>query len=448
MINRVLNETSQDVRIHILEEEIRHLQEENACLRSSVYDASAIMNAAKGLSDMQMGTTSVQQVLEYAVNLFELADAGLVTIFDESSGFDEVIATYNHDPTVFTDIHMRPNEGATGWSYAHGKARIWNGEKEALSCLDDVMSCYREALLREQQKPEGLSSSLLCCPMIARGKVIGAIQLEHYGDDRQFVDHEMQLLSDLIAGPLAIALDNFELSDQMREKNNEIRRLLRKTINIQEEERARVAYDLHDNIAQTLAGLHIAFRNLEVLIKDVPNSEEMISYLHELDESVQQTIVTTQDLTFSLRPTILNDHGLVSGLEWYLKSYISKAELSAHFEVADIDEGTIEDWAITTLFRVAQEALSNVVRHAFADNVYVCLTGTNREIILTIADDGCGFAMDESEHTAHEFYLGLRGMRERMSMVGGSLVIRSQIGEGTKVIAIVPLIEESVIPND
>ncbi|HQJ98836.1 MAG TPA: sensor histidine kinase, partial [Thermoleophilia bacterium] len=246
--------------------------------------------------------------------------------------------------------------------------------------------------------------------------------------------------TNLAADPLAVALDNTALVDQLRRRNRQMRELLRRTINAQEEERERVARNLHDDVSQTLTGLLIALKNLQSVAAAAPNGAELTSYLCDVEEDVRRTIATTQDLAVDLRPALLDDIGLVSALEWYLEHRVAKAGVKTRLRVRGIDRDGLEDWSTTALFRIAQEALSNVVRHAQAENVVVSLSGGPSDIVLTVTDDGCGFATHESDELAS--HLGLRGMQERVQMIGGSLAVRSRPGEGTEVRAVVPLVRD------
>ena len=421
-------------RIDELEERIALLERSNEERGASIANALAVLQATKSISEGLSRSVSVQEILDYAIDLFPLAEAGLITAYDEESNYDQVLAVHNHDPELFAQVHMSVNQGATGWTYATGKARIYNGKNDVFSCIDDIDARDREILLAADGN---LRSSLMCAPLVVHGKTIGAIQIEHYSDDRQFSDLDLQLLENMVAAPLSIALDNTQLNMQLQERNQEIRYLLQRTISSQEEERTRVARELHDNVAQTLAGLRIAVNNVEGFVQDLPGSDTIMEYLQELDDSILETIGMTRNLAIDLRPDMLNSMGLESALRWYLQERVERVGTQVHFTVTGFDESELEDWVTTTLFRVAQEAFSNVIRHAQAANIFVTLASDDSKVVLTVADDGCGFNISDKTATQVD-HIGLTGMEERLTMVGGSFEIISKQGEGTQIHASVP----------
>ena len=421
-----------------LRRRLRLLELENERLQSSLDNSLVILETVKQLTGGAKRSHAVQVVLERTVALFDLADAGLIALYDEEDERLKVVACHHYDPCVLK-IRMHPGEGAPGWTYTSQTPHIWAGPEECAECVDPVNPVDR-ALIRQAVEGRPFAQSLMCSPFLARGKVIGAIQLEHYADERHFSERELQILTNLAADPLAVALDNTALVDQLRRRNRQMRELLRRTINAQEEERERVARNLHDDVSQTLTGLLIALKNLQSVAAAAPNGAELTSYLCDVEEDVRRTIATTQDLAVDLRPALLDDIGLVSALEWYLEHRVAKAGVKTRLRVRGIDRDGLEDWSTTALFRIAQEALSNVVRHAQAENVVVSLSGGPSDIVLTVTDDGCGFATHESDELAS--HLGLRGMQERVQMIGGSLAVRSRPGEGTEVRAVVPLVRD------
>ena len=417
-----------------LRRSLRLAELEKERLQASLDNSLILLETVKQLTGEGNRSSAVKAVLERVVALFDLADAGLIAIYDDDCERLQVVASHNYDPCAL-GIKMRSGEGAPGWTYKLRKPRIWAGPAQCSECIDPVNAVDRALILRAiEGRP--YPQSMMCSPFLARDKVIGAIQLEHYTDDRHFSERELQILTNLAAEPLAVALDNGALVDQLRRQNQQMRELLRRTMNIQEEERARVARNLHDDVSQTLTGLLIALTNLQTAAAAALESAELTSFVREVEEDIRTTIASTQDLAVDLRPAIL-DVGLVSALEWHLEQRIAKAGVKARLKVRNIDQNGIEDWVATALFRVAQEALSNVIRHARAENVLVSLSGESSGIVLTIKDDGLGFAnLDGDEVTAH---LGLRGMRERIAMINGSLEVSSQRGKGTEVRAMVPV---------
>lgn len=195
----------------------------------------------------------------------------------------------------------------------------------------------------------------------------------------------------------------------------------------QEQERARVARDLHDEVNQSLTGLLL---RLEAAREEAPPALE--AELAETKALANQAMRELLSLARQLRPTALDDLGLAAATAGQVEQ-LARGEIVAEFS-ADGDFSELGDDAQLVVYRVAQEALSNAARHSGADRVEVELERLGSGgVELTVADDGRGFAFDESEGG-----LGIAGMRERALLIGGELTIESRPGRGTTVRLLVP----------
>ncbi|HET7700667.1 MAG TPA: sensor histidine kinase [Candidatus Limnocylindria bacterium] len=214
------------------------------------------------------------------------------------------------------------------------------------------------------------------------------------------------------------------------------RALAARILSAQEAERVRVSRELHDDTGQALTLLLVRLQIVENMTTDTAVRLE----LTELRELVVQTLDGVRRLAVHLGPSILEDLGLRSGLEWLGDRVRGDTGLSVGMDLGD-DHGRIAPPVAIAVFRVAQEALTNVVRHGRAARVTVTLHETPSELVLVITDDGLGFDVDDarSRPTAS---VGLFGMAERVALVGGELDIRSHVGSGTCVRVRVPLREE------
>jgi signal transduction histidine kinase len=413
-------------RLKAVEEDNRHL---HTFMRESQFIFDCIRRFTYGIDD----TLALEDIIEHATKLLGIGDAGIITLYDEGQDCDDVVATYNHDWHVLSKIRMHKGQGATGWSYVHKTPRIYSGIQEVASCLDSTDNDKRCDILASDGR---LSNSLIVSPLINRGKVVGAIQIENYTDNRQFNEESTSRLTSFVAAPLAIALDNTGLNNQIIRANRQVRDLLRQSVRAREEERARIARDLHDKIAQTLAGMHIALLNLRSWAEHFNASEKMLEYIDSLDAELRDSIATTQNLTVDLRPMVLNEHGLVYALNRYLKLRVEKAGMQVSFSHFGIDEKSLEDWLSATIYYIAQEALSNVVRHASATKVEVSIFEEAGGLMLLVKDDGIGFNVHNGDEPS--LNLGLLGMEERASVLGGNFWLRSKLGEGTEVRAWIP----------
>jgi two-component system, NarL family, sensor histidine kinase UhpB len=212
----------------------------------------------------------------------------------------------------------------------------------------------------------------------------------------------------------------------MRRLEAERRRAGSAALQAQEQERARVARDLHDEVNQSLTGLLL---RLEAVREAAPPQLE--AELEETKALANQAMRELLSLARQLRPTALDDLGLVAATAGQVEQ-LQRGEIEASFE-AEGEFADLGDDAQLVVYRVAQEALANATRHSAAAAVRVRLRRRDDDVELTVADDGRGFAFDEAEGG-----LGIAGMRERALLVGGELTIESRPGHGTTVRLTVP----------
>jgi two-component system sensor histidine kinase UhpB len=212
----------------------------------------------------------------------------------------------------------------------------------------------------------------------------------------------------------------------MRRLEAERRRAGSAALQAQEQERARVARDLHDEVNQSLTGLLL---RLEAVRESAP--PELEGELAETRALANQAMRELLSLARQLRPTALDDLGLAAAIGGQVEQ-MARGDIEAEL-VAEGDLSSLADDAQLVVYRVAQEALSNAARHSGAERVEVGLRRLGGDVELIVGDDGRGFAFDESEGG-----LGIAGMRERALLIGGELTIESRPGRGTTVRLTVP----------
>ena len=231
-----------------------------------------------------------------------------------------------------------------------------------------------------------------------------------------------------------------QLEDSYREiKRNEISRgtLLRKVLTVQEEERKRVARELHDETTQSLAGL---LMRLEAAIA-IPDEAggEIKARLMNIKDLAVKTIDNVHKIIFDLRPSILDDLGLTSALRWYAEHRLGELGIKTRVEVTG-EERKLSSLMETALFRVVQEAITNIVKHAKARHVVLSVEFKDSTLNIEVEDDGRGFDMEAISLRADKGQeLGLLGMRERVTLLEGEFHIESKPGSGTRLTIEVPL---------
>ena len=226
------------------------------------------------------------------------------------------------------------------------------------------------------------------------------------------------------------------LNRELELSHERLRALSRRLFEVQEEERRRLARDLHDDVGQALTALKI---QLESLARGGAGELAARSRVEECVDTVQHMLERVRQLSLSLRPPQLDDLGLAAALRSHIDRQARVAGLQAHFETEEAPRELPPDTE-TACFRVAQEAITNVLRHARARNVWLRLFTANGRLAISVRDDGRGFDLDSvRERAANGSSLGLVGMEERMALAGGSFELRSAPGQGTVLLATFPL---------
>lgn len=230
-------------------------------------------------------------------------------------------------------------------------------------------------------------------------------------------------------GQLAIA---FERSDRQQDQ---LRHLARRLLATQEEERRKISRELHDVIAQTLAGIH---HRLEALQGEAARGiEELDRHLDGTQELVRQAMATVQSFARELRPAVLDELGLAPALAALLETFSERSGIRGRLAM-DPSLPPLDAVPRTVLYRVAQEALANVAKHARASGVVVAVEKAAEGVVLTVRDDGGGFDPAEAGTRGGGQHLGLLGMRERLEMIGGVFRIDCAPGRGTLIHAWIP----------
>lgn len=235
------------------------------------------------------------------------------------------------------------------------------------------------------------------------------------------------------------------LSQKLGEREELLSKLWHKVISAQEEERKRIARELHDETTQSLAAITFGLKTVEEII--LSDQGKGMSFLEQLRNIAGQVVKELHNLVYDLRPTILDDLGLVPALRWYAETRLGARGVEFELQVAGVNRRFPPE-VETALFRIGQEAISNIFKHAQARKAVLVLEQKDHTLMMRVKDDGRGFASEEMwRATDEQSGLGLLGMRERVGLLGGTIEIDSQVGEGTMVTVKLELARE-VIPEE
>lgn len=383
---------------------------ENARLYEAATGWSRQLESLNEVGNALATETDLDRLLDLvARRLRELLDARLVTVLLPSGARELRFAAVAGD-----ESERLFGETITRSTSKSGRV-LESGQSERVDSVLDDPDVDHEAT-----RLIGARSGLWV-PLLVRGRAIGVLAAhDKLGPDVRFADTDVRL-AETFAARAALAVD---LSERIASDS------LRRVVEAQELERGRLARELHDETGQALTSILLGLKGLEERLDD-PASR---AAARELRELVVSTLQDVRSLAVELRPSALDDFGLVAALERLAVSFAEQSGIAVDFQTALADE-RLSDEVETALYRIVQESLTNVVKHARARHVSILLARKNGTIKAVVEDDGQGF--DPAEETTAGF--GLVGMRERLALLGGRLEVESSGEAGTTVAAEVPI---------
>jgi signal transduction histidine kinase len=293
-----------------------------------------------------------------------------------------------------------------------------------------------ECLRLEQALPgQPASHRHASVPLIAQDQTVGILNLL-LPSGRAFSDEELNMLES-VGHELAITVQRARLFEQVRDQEHTRRQLLQRLLVAQEDERRRIAQDLHDHAGQMMTALIIQLAQLASKAEE--DDDAVAAPLRRLHDLAQQGLDELRKLVYELRPSILDDLGLGPAVRWYADTYVRPAGLQPDVHMGELGERLPTELE-TVAFRIIQEAATNTLRHAQASKIEVRVDIRGGSLLVMVRDDGVGF--DPDNNNPDRRTLGLHGMRERAQLVGGTLQILSVPGVGTTVLARLPLHQE------
>lgn len=331
----------------------------------------------------------------------------LLTLRAASEGFRDVV----------DNVVLRKGEGVAGWVVEH---------RETVIIPENKFSDPRYKYIPELKGED--FTSLLSVPLVSRsGTLVGAFNV-HVRERRDFSDRDVEFLRST-SSLVAAAIEHAGVFHQLEEKEAALAKLVRRTIEAQEEERRRIAGEIHDGVSQQLIS---AWYRLQATRRHLPADprraqEELDRAAEMVDAALEEARWAIQDL----RPTALDDLGLGPAIRTLVQRTFAGEEIAFVLDVADAI--ALPAHHEVALYRITQEALNNVWKHAGATTVHVTLALEADEVVLCVADDGGGFDVAGYREARPETSFGLLGVGERAELIGGRLEVDSGSGKGTRI---------------
>lgn len=361
----------------------------------------------------------IRQLVEHAAG-FLGADAGLAGLVDST----DILTDGYWQSGQWQPFQMRcpPQEeaGTPGWVLINQCPYLTN------SYQDDNLA--NQALI----DAFGVQNALCVPIMDAREEVLGFVELHNKAGGREdFTWSDAHFLESL-ANSTAVSLYNAQLMDELATQRSRLRAFAAQNMTLLEDERRRIARELHDEAGQVMIGIKL---ELQVLAQKVgATAPELRQEFDHLRRKVNESTAQIKEIGRALRPPILDQLGLKVALNRFISDFQKRAGIPFYFETVGLTS-RLPQPVETACYRLVQEALTNVVRHAQATQAQITLTTDNQHLYLTIEDDGCGF----DPKTLSDAGLGLLGMQERITMFAGTFTVESAPGTGTTIKAVIPV---------
>jgi signal transduction histidine kinase len=408
----------QTAELDALKQEVARLQQEHNALQKHIAVLQVMQDVTRSLNSELNLEPLLHMILKSAVEVMG-ASAGSLLLLDQVTNelVFEVIEGGGGEALAGT--RMPADKGIAGWVATHGEPLAVDDANHDDRHYRNIARTYDFA-----------TTSLLCVPMIAKGQVIGVLQLLNKEPGQYFSPADQEILT-TFAAQSAVAIENARLYQSVREERDRI-------IAVEEDVRRRLARDLHDGPAQMMAALIMSANFVkEALARNA--LQHAAQELNEMLPVAEKALRQVRTLLFDLRPVILETQGLVPALESYAYRLREAEGLNVVLSVGG-EFGRLSHNAEVAIFSIVQEAINNAKKHARASQINIEVAPGDDNLTIVIRDNGAGF--DVSGVTSHydqRSSLGLLNMRERAAIADGTLTISSNPGQGTAITLHLPL---------
>ena len=375
----------------------------------------SVLDAELAAGDLSM---LLQKVLDITTETFQ-ASVGIILLRDAESGALRISSSAGLEAKLPTDFIVEMGNGFSGKIAVSGEPGMILDTNEETGSLRPV--------IRSKAK------SLWGVPLKAGGQTIGVLVIG-FPKPYEWLPTERELMR-AIGDRTALAIQRARMTDELREREQRIAELSGHLLRVQEEERKRISRELHDETGQALMVIRLYLGMMESIV----TARNVRNKIRETVEVVDRTIEGIRRIIGKLSPLVLQELGLVAAIRKEAKDLAKTSGVKTRVLIAE-DVGRLAPGTEQAIYRVVQEALHNVAKHAHASSVVLQMTREERTIHLVVEDDGVGI---QKRSNAGEQSFGLAGIKERIAMLGGVSRVISTKGKGTRIEISVPAVEPS-----
>jgi signal transduction histidine kinase len=411
----------------------------NSELRLTARELSLLLGLSNDLSAPSSLQERLSLVLGEIVRSLAFPDKGMILLVGRESESIEVRAL-----TGFSQDSADPPQAM---ARQLGEQAIASRRAICIHEDGEIIEFMLEAVVIGQQCWQYISpTTMIALPLQSSQGVTGSLVLARpETQQRPLPLEELQLMAG-IARQLALSIENARLTWRAQRHEKLLADLLDQVVDAQEAERTRIARELHDATGQSLTAIALGLRGIGRLVEE--QAPTVAAQLREVESYGTNALTELRRIIADLRPSQLDDLGLVAALRWYVQAFHQRRGIEAEF-VLQGEPARLPAETETVLFRITQEALTNVAKHAEATRVTVSLETEPTQVAVMIADNGRGFAPDNvlQNERPHTSGWGLLGIRERTRLLGGDCTIQSTPGQGSRIRVTIPLKENANVKD-
>jgi len=350
------------------------------------------------------------------------ADGVSLMLLDEATQELAIKAAIGLPRKVVTTAREKMGEGIAGWVAKTGKPLILDEQTKVSPHLKEIM------------RQTGIISAL-SVPLKVKDKVVGVLNSSKMVGESPFTQGDLEVLS-ILAGQAAIAIENARLFQSVKTQQIRLEQLLTQLLNAQEDERRKLSAEIHDGVAQLMVSASYHAQSCDALLSQ-SRLDEASNEIGHTTSTIEQSIKELRRIIADFHPPALSELGLKQALRQNVEALQRETGIACHFQAEGTPDGLSSSLEIA-IYRIVQEALNNVRKHACATELNLRLQFRPNEVLAEIRDNGKGFDLSQTSGMPSRG-MGLITMKERAEMLGGSLRIETRQGIGTSIIVTIPL---------